>query len=291
MKSGNRKKRNQKKLCQKRLVQGMIFAALLMLLLVLRSCHQKGKSTGQQETVIKTVAYSEQYGGAFDEQRFSQELEEYSDEQKNSYIEKHSSEYPAKLLELLDKNPELLDFVFHYPVRSSVKKEIDLTEELESDFVPRLYQWDLRWGYEPYAGGMVGYTGCGPTCLSMVALHLTKNAEYTPAYVASVAEKEGYSVKGTGTSWELMSRGCRLFGLRATELPLDDNRMMSELANGHPIICAMGKGDFTESGHFIVISGYLGGFLVNDPYSSERSEKVWSFDELRPQIRNLWAYQ
>lgn len=276
---------------QKKIAYGIIFSVALVMMVVLMGYLREGEAAREQEPVIKAVTYSDPQDGALSNQSLAQEFEEYSEERKKKYISEHPSEYPAKLLELLEKNPELLDYVFYYPMRSSLKAEIDLTEEMESDSVPRLYQWDLRWGYEPYAGGMVGYTGCGPTCLSMVALHLTKNAEYTPAYVAAVAEKEGYSVKGTGTSWELMSRGCKLFGLHATELPLDDNRMMSELANGHPIICAMGKGDFTENGHFIVISGYLGGFLVNDPNSSVRSEKVWSFDELRPQIRNLWAYR
>ena len=281
----------RKKQKQKWIFRGAILAGGLAILLILTGYLRKEKATRQQDSAVRTVEVLEAPVGKAVDAEALQEMELYSAEQKLKYLEEHASEYPKKLLELLEKNPELLDYVFFYPMRGSIREEFDLAQCLEETSVPKLYQWDLRWGYEPYAGGMIGYAGCGPTSLSMVALAVTRNAEYTPAYVARMAEREGYSVKGTGTSWELMGKGCEAFGLQATELPLDENRMMSELANGHPIICAMGKGDFTESGHFIVIRGYLSGFLVNDPNSSVRSDRVWSFEELRPQIRNLWAYQ
>lgn len=177
------------------------------------------------------------------------------------------------------------------PVELGKPDEIDLLEEATCNHVPLLYQWDERWSDETYAGGKIENTGCGPTCLSMVALYLTGDQSYSPSYIAKTAEKEGYAVKGYGSSWELMGKGCELFGLKASELILDENAMMDALAFGHPIICAMGKGDFTEQGHFIVITGYLGGFLVNDPNSSERSERVWSYREIKNQIKNLWFFE
>ena len=47
---------------------------------------------------------------------------------------------------------------------------------------------------------------------------------------------------------------------------------------------------FTGSGHFIVITGYLGGFLVNDPNSIERSERVWSYREIRSRIKKSLVF-
>ena len=42
---------------------------------------------------------------------------------------------------------------------------------------------------------------------------------------------------------------------------------------GNPIICAMGKGDFTSSGHYIVLVGTENGLVrVNDPNSYANSE-------------------
>jgi predicted double-glycine peptidase len=126
----------------------------------------------------------------------------------------------------------------------------------------------------------------------MVALYLTGNPTYTPAYMADYALNEGYYVAGSGTAWSLMSEGCSAFGLSAQVLPLDEDIMAAALNAGKPIICALGPGDFTDNGHFIVLTGYTGdGFTLNDPNSPQRSSQVWTFDQLRDQINNLWAYE
>ena len=52
----------------------------------------------------------------------------------------------------------------------------------------------------------------------------------------------------------------------------------------------MGPGDFTSSGHYIVLTGVEdGSFRVNDPNSRLRSQRLWSYEELEGQIRNIWA--
>ena len=56
------------------------------------------------------------------------------------------------------------------------------------------------------------------------------------------------------------------------------------------LICSVSEGDFTQTGHFIVIYGYEDGwFEVNDPNSVTRSNAKWTYDRLEGQIRNLWA--
>lgn len=208
------------------------------------------------------------------------------------YIKSHPMLYTEELLELAQKNGEAVEYVYNYPFVDIKDFQIDLSEEALADSVPLLMQWDKRWGYCRYGSGLIGYTGCGPTCLSMVSLFLTGNEKYTPQYIAEYAEREGYYVRGSGTSWELMSSGCKEFGLKATELPLDESAITTALDRGQPIICAMRRGDFTDSGHFIVITGYdREGLRINDPNSRERSEKRWEFSQIKYQIRNLWAFQ
>ena len=52
----------------------------------------------------------------------------------------------------------------------------------------------------------------------------------------------------------------------------------------------MGPGDFTTTGHFIVLSGCEDGLIkINDPNSYANSEKLWSYEEIADQIRNLWV--
>lgn len=66
--------------------------------------------------------------------------------------------------------------------------------------------------------------------------------------------------------------------------------MKNALDDGAVLILALGPGDFTSSGHFIVVTGYTdGGFSVNDPNSRENSSRLWSYGRLASQISNLWS--
>ena len=65
--------------------------------------------------------------------------------------------------------------------------------------------------------------------------------------------------------------------------------MVDAVENGHPVILALGKGDFTSSGHYIVLTETEdGAFRVKDPNSRVRSARLWPYEELEPQIRNIW---
>ena len=88
--------------------------------------------------------------------------------------------WPAELLELLEKNPETEAFVWNYPLQKDQEVDIDLSEHIGSEKVPLLMQWDPRWGYVEYTGKVMGLSGCGPTCLSMVCIYLLDDAQYTP---------------------------------------------------------------------------------------------------------------
>ena len=200
------------------------------------------------------------------------------------------SEWPDELIELLDKNPETKDFVLNYPLKKNVTMEVDLSEYKDCDSVPLFMQWDERWGYNKYAGELMGISGCGPTCLSMVSVYLLNNTDYTPQYIAEFAETNGYSVPGNGSSWTLISNGGEELGLDITEIPLVEKRIIDNLEVGNPIICVMGPGDFTSTGHFIVITDYEDGKVkINDPNSKSRSEKLWELSNVMGQIRNLWV--
>ena len=67
--------------------------------------------------------------------------------------------------------------------------------------------------------------------------------------------------------------------------------MKSFLNQGGLLIASMGPGDFTDSGHFIVLYGCNdSGFLVNDPNSRIRSSQTWSFSSLSGQTVSLWGF-
>ena len=202
----------------------------------------------------------------------------------------NSTQYPKQLKDLALKNEEALEFVYDYPAEHVKEHTIDLTEEASMDSVPLFVQWDKRWGYEKYSGNFFAASGCGPTTLSMVVVYLTHDREASPIAVAKYSKEAGYSVDGSGSSWTLISEGCRHYGVKAKAVALDESRMKAELDEGHPIVVNVGPGDFTDTGHFMVITGYDDeGFSINDPNSIEKSGKRWLFKNISSQIRAVWS--
>lgn len=254
-----------------------------------------GTPAGAEATNVPTEADYE----AVDETVY-ETLEDYDlwknytaeDKEKVRYVLLNKSKYNDDLIEKIKTNEELVDYVYNYPEEYGKTHAIDVSGEVKEGQVPLFLQWDKRWGYIPYGSGLIGYTACGPTCISMVSVYYTGNIENTPDVVAAYAENSGYYVDGKGTAWSFMTQGCENFGIKGREISLNEDVMKSELEQGRPIICIMDKGIFTTSGHFIVLTGYKdGGFVVNDPNSPEKSARTWTYDEIHDQISNLWSYE
>lgn len=195
--------------------------------------------------------------------------------------------YPRSLIELLEGNEETEDFVLRYPTRDDIQPDLS---SYSTDTVPLFLQWDPMWGYTRYGSDFLAITGCGPTCLAMAGYYLTGDINMTPSQIATFAEKNGYYEAGYGSSWTLISKGASQLGLEARELPLVKKKMVTALEEGNPIILAMGAGDFTTTGHYILLTGVEdGGFRVNDPNSLVNSQKIWTYEQLESQIRNIWV--
>lgn len=201
------------------------------------------------------------------------------------------SQYPQQMLEALDKNEELLDFVMDYPDKKGTwaeEPQLDLSQDRS---IPLFLQWDEQWGYAPYGDGIIGLDGCGPTCLSMVYVGLTGDTSMHPRAMADYSAQNGYLTDTGATQWALMTTGAQGLGLQAWEISLSEESMAQELAAGHPIICSMRPGDFTTKGHFIVLYAYEDGlFYVNDPNSRVRSDTGFDYSRLSAQIKALWAF-
>lgn len=200
------------------------------------------------------------------------------------------ADYPQELRELVEINPEALDFVWDYPNREQYQgKPIDLSGDYTSGQVPLLMQWDKRWGYDSYGDSNIGLAGCGPTCMAMIYLYLTGDTSANPRTMAEFADDNGYHTTD-GTAWSFWTDGAAQLGLDGEALSLSESAMKGVLDSGGLIVCSMRPGDFTTTGHFIVIRGYdKNGFYVNDPNHRSTSEKQWSFKQLSGQIKNLWG--
>ena len=212
-------------------------------------------------------------------------------------ILENKDDYPEEMLAALANNLEMVDFVANYKNmtqsgRTGKTTQTSLTQEEMNAEHPLFLQWDSRWGYASYGDDSnIGLAGCGPTCLSMVLYYKTGDASRTPDVLAAYAMRQGYYVSGTGTAWAFMEDAARHYGLYVRTLSKSEEAFKIALDRNRYIICAMGPGDFTAAGHFIVIYGYdEEGFLINDPNSRTRSEKHWSYDEISGQIKAIWSY-
>ncbi len=281
-KQKRRLRRKIKRICRMIMMLILLIAAVCLAVFVLKKTNVlPGHNNYKMEKPIQRT-----------EAEVRKKLEEMAKKDKGyKDIVEHYDDYPETYLAALANNPEMLDYVKGYPDSQGVS-DAKLTKAEKKEDYPLFIQWDKRWGYASYGASSIGISGCGPTCLSMVIYALKENELATPDKVARYSEEQGYYIEGTGTSWELMTEGAAAFGVTGTELSLDENSMKQALDAGHPIICAMRAGDFTAAGHFIVIHGYdKKGFLINDPNSRTRSDKHWTFDDLKGQIKNLWSYQ
>lgn len=198
--------------------------------------------------------------------------------------------YPQSIVSLLERNPETEEFVLDYPLEYGQEHTVDMSRYEDCETVPLFMQWDRQWGYLDYGTDVAGLTACGPVCLSMVAYYYTKDPAMSPDNIIRFAIDNGYCAPGNGSYWSLIDQGGAQLGLDVTTVYIDETVALSNLEAGNPIICVMGPGDFTSSGHFIVMTGVEEGRIrVNDPNSFKNSQKLWDFADIADQIQCMWV--
>lgn len=211
------------------------------------------------------------------------------------YIIENIDSYPNEFINLLARNPETVDYVYSYKDKDKYNNKA-LSSNISSSYyvdgsVPLFLQWDRRWGYRQYGKEMIGLSGCGPTSLAMVIRHFDSSSGVNPYDVAKYSQESGYVSDDNYTSWSLFEKGLSKYGLTSKDIVPVEAKMKKALDDGQILIVSVNPGIFTERGHIIVIKGYNknGDFLINDPNSIVNTNKSWSFDELKDQIRKIWG--
>lgn len=244
----------------------------------------KEKSVKETANAVETEKQTETTGAEVQEETSEERLERVRRQAK-------AGKYPKGVIELLDKNKATVDYVEQYGEKKDLPAAKTIGENLVKGQIPHLLQWDQRWGYAPYGTSNVAVSGCGPTCLSMVAAGLTGDPTLTPARLAAYGTKKGYVDKDNNTYWKFMSEGLTRWNIECYETDMDKKRITAELKAGHPVILSVGPGDFTKIGHFIVLTEYTDGKIkVLDPFSQETTGKLWTFKRLAKQTKAAWVY-
>lgn len=210
--------------------------------------------------------------------------------------------YPQWMLDFYDTHREAADWVADYPdyaklsedaINKKALQPVELKKYKVVNGIPLFIQWDKQWGYASYGNGVIGIEGCGPTCLSMVAVALKQDVSLTPKWMADFSQENGYYLEDTGTDWNLMEYGAEKLGIRSQQImQWTESALKNELQAGRPMICSMGPGDFTNTGHFIVLAGIAedGRIIVNDPNSPVNSDKLWDAQTLLDQMKAMWSF-
>ncbi|MBO4352610.1 MAG: C39 family peptidase, partial [Eggerthellaceae bacterium] len=216
------------------------------------------------------------------------------------WIASHPDEYLEdgtivryKMLRLAAKEPESIPFVRDWPEKYCAD-EPDYTEDHvdeTSNGVPRLYQWDKRWGYTEYSSTTFALTGCAPTSMAMVYQARTGDTSMSPYDMGVYAMQNGYATQFDGTDGSLFTYGAAGLGLTGTIIGNDGASLTQALANGQLVVVNVGPGDFTDSGHYFVATGLApdGSVMINDPFSAVRSEMTWDADTIASQTKMMYA--
>ena len=215
--------------------------------------------------------------------------------------EKYGAELQEKLLKLAADDPLAIPFVRGFPEKAyadgpnlkapAMDKKIHV-KGIPKTKIPHLYQWDLRWGYAKFSADGFGLAACGPTSLTMIYQGLTGKTDITPYDMGRMAEEQGFVIAGSGSTNDLFIEMPLQLGLNRWEIPVNTDSMRETLSAGYPIIANVGPGYFSRVGHFFVLAGITedGKVILNDPYSVERSSKLWDPEQIASESRALYAY-
>ena len=284
-----KEKREQQVKRQKKMIKIIaVIAGIAILIYIIGSCGKKEEEEViEVNNIVQMEDVSDKQNSIDNEIKVEETLEEKVERVRN---EAKEAEYPEGVIELLSKNPETVTFVENYKIKKDTAPVMEISELIEGE-IPHLLQWDERWGYAPYGTSIVAVSGCGPTCLSMVFSGLTGDKSLTPARMAEYGTKHHYVSEENDTYWIFMSEAGKEWGIRTKEKILEEEELKKELLAGHPVICTVGPGHFTQIGHFIVLAGYEEGeIIVHDPFSIKNTEKRWEYEEFKDQIKCMWTY-
>lgn len=168
---------------------------------------------------------------------------------------------------------------------------------------PVLYmQTDPKWADKDYSAKgestTIGKSGCGPTCAAMLVETIT-GKKFTPVDACAWALKKGYKAPHQGTYYSYFVpqfhahgikceriNGVSVYGAPNAAAHKDAFELLKE---GWYLIACMGKGNWTSSGHYVVVWWEDGWVRINDPASTATARVKGNLATFKRQVKYYWA--
>lgn len=164
-------------------------------------------------------------------------------------------------------------------------------------------QNDTKWGSNAYAvdgeNSTIRSAGCGPTAMADVMAAIV-TPYIDPLSCASWARQHGYKAYKSGTSYNYPVAQGAAYGVNVCRINTANVygnikaeahvQALQSLLNGDWIIACMGKGLWTNSGHYVVAYGFSNGMVyINDPASTAASRTCNSWTLFSSQVKYYWV--
>lgn len=134
---------------------------------------------------------------------------------------------------------------------------------------------------EKIGGSTIKAAGCGPTSVAVCYSSLTGKKADVPK-MCKQAYKHGWYYTGQGCTHDVVPGLSKLYGLECKGLGYSKKAVEKALRAGHPVVALMGPGDFTNNGHFVVLTRMVGKNRVKvaDVGSRANTYKTWSLKKV-----------
>ena len=149
---------------------------------------------------------------------------------------------------------------------------------------------------ENYKYSSIQQSGCCPTCFAMIASYLT-GKDILPTDVIDAFSPYCFP-EGTDVTGNCFPDVSNKYGLETKRIEWrDKSAIINELKEGNPIVLNVEKGEFTGSGHYIVLLGLDDNekVIVADPNSVYNSTRTYNVDDLISQTHDIenaaWSFK
>lgn len=163
-------------------------------------------------------------------------------------------------------------------------------------------QTDPRWKNKDYSAKgestTIGASGCGPTAAAMLIETLTGKT-FTPEDACKWSLQHGYKAVKQGTYYSYFVPQFAYFGIHCYQLSWENtyhkpnssvhDKALALLKQGYYLIALMKKGNWTSSGHFVVVWWADGKVYINDPASTKATRVEGNMNTFRNEAAYYWV--